>query len=282
MKSRWLINLLLFVTVAILILVARYEPGIEKTQTQNVTPITADDVTQLRVERQLRDELILEKDKEGFWWIAREPRLPADSFQVRALTRLAEQTVVRSYPASELDLAQLELDPPRTSLMLNTTRIDFGGIDALESLRYLRIGDRVSLVPDLYLHLVEAGYTHFVRRKLLPQRARISSLSLPGQDIHQTESGWAVTPDSEIEADILKQFIEHWEDATAINVRETEPSAVGETVFIHLVGQTKPIELVVIAREPELVLARPAFGIEYRMGDLATRLLEPSTTNDTP
>ncbi len=282
MKSRWLINLLLFTAVVILMLVARFEPGIEQAQTQTVTQLATDDVSRLQIERQLRDDLILERDAEGFWWIARDPRLPAEPFQVRALARLAEQNVTRSYPVAELDLAQLELDPPRTSLTLNTTRIDFGGIEALENLRYLRVGDRVSLVPDLYLHLVEAGYTHFVRRKLLPQHAHISSLSLPDRELQQTESGWTVTPDPEITEDTLQQFIHGWENATAINVRETDPSPQGEAISIHLKGQTQAIALIVTAREPELVLARPALGIEYRMGDTASRLLDPGTITDAP
>jgi len=281
MKSRWLINLLLFTTVVILILVARYEPGIEKAEKKTVTSIAADDVTQIRIERQLRDELLLERDTQGFWWIVHEPRLPAEPFQVRALTRLAEQTIVRSYPASELDLAQLALAPPRTSLTLNATRIDFGGVDALENLRYLHIGNRVILVPDVYLHLVEAGYAHFIRRKLLPQHTHITSLSLPDQELRRTESGWALTPESDIAAPQLKKFIDDWENATAINVRETDPSPQGEAIFVHLADQKQPIKLIITAREPELVLARPAFGIEYRMGNIALRLLDPALTNDT-
>ncbi|HHQ13601.1 MAG TPA: hypothetical protein ENK16_01100, partial [Chromatiales bacterium] len=163
MKSRWLTNILLFTTVVILILIARYEPGIEEPGVETVTPLRASDIEQITVTRPLRDDMVLERDKDGFWWIAHEPRLPAETFQVNALTRLAEQAVTRSYPVSEMDLHQLELDPPRASLTLNGTQIDFGGIDALENQRYLRVGDRIKLVPDLYLYLIEAGYTQFVR-----------------------------------------------------------------------------------------------------------------------
>jgi len=282
MKSRWLTNLLLFTTIVILTLIARYEPGIETPQTQTLTALQADRIDRLRITRPLRDELALTRDAGGFWWITREPRLPADPYQVKALTRLAEQVVTRSYPVDELDLAQLDLDPPRASLTLNDTQIDFGGIDALENLRYLRVGDRVSLVPDLYLYLVEAGYTQFVRRQVLPQQARITAIALPGVTLQREKSGWTLSPEQAVPADALQQFIDDWQTATAINVRETDPSPVGEYIRIHLAGQQQPVELVITSRKPELVLARPAFGIEYRMGNLASRLLSPGPANETP
>ena len=282
MKSRWLINLLLFTSVVMLTLIARYEPGIDEPQTQTVTPITSDAVERLHITRPLRDELVFERDTEGFWWIVRDPRLPAEIFQINALTRLAEQTVVRSYPVSELDLARLELDPPRASLTLNDTRVDFGGIEALENLRYLRVGDRVNLAPDLYLYLVEAGYTQYVRRQLLPQQARIVSLSLPGLTLSRDDSGWTLAPERTIAADDVQQFIDSWQAATAINVRETDTLPDGERITLHLADQDLPVELIITSREPELVLARPALGIEYRMGDIASRLLEPGSTTDTP
>ena len=282
MKSRWLVNILLFTTVVILTLVARYEPGIEEPETQTVTRITIDAVERIRITRPLRDEMVFERDAEGFWWIAHDPNLPAEPFQVNALTRLAEQTVVRSYPASEVDLAQLELDPPRASLTLNDTRVDFGGIEALENLRYLRVDERVNLVPDLYLYLIEAGYTQFIRRQLLPQQARISSLSLPGLELQRNKSGWKLTPDRTIAADDLQQFIDNWQTASAINIRETDSLPEGERITLHLAEQDQPVELIITSREPELVLARPAYGIEYRMGNIAPLLLEPGSTTDTP
>ena len=283
MKSRWLINLLLFTTLLILALIARFEPGIKKPKQQAVTSLSASDVTRLHITRPLRDALVLERDSDGFWWIDRKPRLPAEPHQVNALTRLAEQRVVRSYPADTLDLAQLELQPPRASLTLNDTRIDFGGLEALENLRYLRVGDRVDLVPDLYLYLVEAGYTQFVRRQILPQQARITALSLPGLTLRRNKTGgWDTTPERDLSSDTLQSFIETWQTATAINVRETEASPKGDPVTLHLAGQQQPIELVVTSRQPELVLARPAFGIEYRMGDMAARLLEPGPPADAP
>ncbi len=282
MKSRWLTNILLFTTVVILILIARYEPGIEEPGVETVTPLRASDIEQITATRPLRDDMVLERDKDGFWWIVHEPRLPAETFQVNALTRLAEQAVTRSYPVSEMDLHQLELDPPRASLTLNGTQIDFGGIDALENQRYLRVGDRIKLVPDLYLYLIEAGYTQFVRRKILPQHTHITSLTLPGIKLEQGDSGWTLTPQREISADDIQLFIESWEAATAINIREADSQPQGEHILIQLAGQQQPVELVITSRNPELVLARPAFGIEYRMGSIASRLLEPAPANTTP
>ncbi len=282
MKSRWLTNILLFTTVVILVLIARYEPGIKDPGVETVTPLKVQDIERISVTRPLRDDMVLERDADGFWWIARKPRLPAETFQVNALARLAEQTVTHSYPVSDMNLDQLDLDPPRASLTLNEIRIDFGGIDALENQRYLRTGDRVKLAPDLYLYLVEAGYTQFIRRKILPQHTHITSLSLPGVKLEQRETGWTLAPAREISADDVQQFIDNWQAATAINVREADNPPQGERISIRIAGQQQPVELVITSRKPELVLARPAFGIEYRMGDIASRMLDPVPPGPSP
>ncbi len=282
MKSRWLTNLLLFTTVVILTLVARYEPGLDKPETLTVAPFGADAVTRIAIHRPLRDELVLERDDDGFWWIAREPRLPAEPFQVRALARLAEQKIERSYPVADMDLAALGLEPPRASVTLNRLRVDFGGLEALENLRYLRVGGRVALIPDLYLYLVEAGYTQFVRRQLLPRQARITALELPGLRLQRGDSGWETTPARELSGDDIQQFIDNWQSASAINVRPLDGTPEGERIRIELAGQTQAIELLVTARDNELVLARPALGIEYRMGNTAAQLLEPARPDAAP
>jgi len=122
-----------------------------------------------------------------------------------------------------------------------------------------------------------------VRRQLLPQQARITALSLPGLTLRKNkDAGWDVTPERHLASDALQQFIETWQTAAAINVREADASTQGDHITLHLDGQEQPVELVVTSRKPELVLARPAFGIEYRMGDMATHLLEPGHPTDAP
>jgi hypothetical protein len=276
MKSRWLINILLVVTIVILTLVARYEPGIDAPPAaQTLTPMSADAVEDIRINRPLREDLVLTREENG-WIIDREPALPADGFQARALAKLAGQTAVRSYPVDELDLSRLALDPPYATVALNDTTIDFGTLEPLEELRYVRVGDQVHLISDLYQHLIEADYTQFVRRRLFAEQDRIVGLTLPELAITKTDTGWSVNPPQAVSADSLQRLVDNWQQATALHIRSAEIAAGNPPeIIVSLSDPDRQVGFLVAARDPELVLVRPAFAIQYRMGSLAQSLLSP-------
>ena len=274
MKSRWVINILLIVAVVILTLVARFEPGIDDTPpTHTLTSLRADTVQTIRINRPLRNDLVLTRTADG-WLIDREPALPADGFQVRALLKLVERAAVRSYPVAELELSRLALDPPYASVKLDDTTIDFGSLEPLEELRYGRVADQVHLVRDMYQHLIEADYTQFVRRRLFAERDRITGLSLPDLEVIQSDSGWTVNPPQEVSADALQQLVDSWEQATALHVRSAE-AATGDArkIVVSLGNPERRITFQIAASDPELILVRPELGIQYRMGSQAQGLL---------
>jgi len=274
MRSRWVTNLLLLIAIAALGLVVHFEPGIEQApEATTITALTADDIQRVHLNRPVRGDMVLLKADTKGWFIERNPPLPADSFQVNALLRLVQQEAVRSYPVAGLELAQLQLDPPYATAIMNDVAIEFGNLEPLQGLRYIRVADRVHLIPDLYLHLVEAGYTQFVRRRLFDAGAHISAIKLPGLSIRQPAGNWVVEPEQEIPADELQRFIDDWQQATALNVQAADAAASGETVEITFSGSPDKLSLVIVSREPELVLARPDLGIQYHMGSTAGRLL---------
>ena len=278
MKSRWVINLLLIAAIGILILVAHFEPGIdEQAETPAITTLSKDQLHRIHLNRPVRDDLVLVKTAAQGWVIEHTPELPADDYQVNALQKLAEQKAVRSYPATELDLAQLQLDPPYATAMLNDTAIEFGNLEPLQGLRYVRVANQVHLIPDLYLHLIEASYTQFVRRRLFADNTRFTRMALPGFSISKTEQGWTVEPQQEVSADNLQQFVDRWQVATSLNIQAADSTAEGESVELIQADTGYSINFVIGAREPELVLVRRDLGIHYRMGDPGGNLLSLTT-----
>lgn len=274
MKSRWIINLMLIVAIGMLILVAYFEPGIDdQAETPAITTLKKDQLHRIHLNRPVRNDLVLVKTATQGWVIEHRPELPADDYQVNALQRLAEQKAVRSYAASELDLAQLQLDPPYATAILNDTAIEFGNLEPLQELRYVRVADQVHLIPDLYLQLIEASYTQFVRRRLLNENTRIASISLPGLSVAKTDQGWTVEPQQEVSADTLQQFVDRWQIATGLNIQTADTSAEGDNVELILADSGQRVIFVISARQPELVLVRPDLGIQYRMGELGDSLL---------
>jgi hypothetical protein len=277
MKSRWIINLLLLVAIGILVLVAYFEPGIdEQAAAPAITELKMDQLHRIHLNRPVQDDLVLVKTATQGWVIKHTPELPADDYQMNALRKLAEQEAVRSYPAAELDLGQLQLDPPYATAILNDTAIDFGNLDPLHGLRYVRIADQVHLIPDLYLQLIEASYTQFVRRRLFADNTRLARIALPGFAINKTDQDWTVDPQQEVSADHLQQFVDRWQLAAGLNIQAADSTVEGESVELVEADTGHSINFVIGAREPELVLVRPDLGIQYRMGELGGNLLSLS------
>ncbi|MEN8763174.1 MAG: DUF4340 domain-containing protein [Thiogranum sp.] len=277
MKSRWIINLLLLVAIGILVLVAYFEPGIdEQAAAPAITELKMDQLHRIHLNRPVRDDLVLVKTATQGWIIKHTPELPADDYQMNALRKLAEQEAVRSYPAAELDLGQLQLDPPYATAILNDTAIEFGNLDPLHGLRYVRIANQVHLIPDLYLQLIEASYTQFVRRRLFADNTRLARIALPGFAINKTDQDWTVDPQQEVSADHLQQFVDRWQLAAGLNIQAADSTVEGERVELVEADTGHSINFVIGAREPELVLVRPDLGIQYRMGELGGSLLSLS------
>jgi hypothetical protein len=246
MKSRWIMNLLLLAGIVALGLVARFEPGIEAPpETPAITALKLDDVHRMHVNRPLRDDLVL---------IRRSPP-------------------VRSYAAADMDLAALQLSPPYATIFLNDTAVEFGSLEPIDNLRYVRVGERVHLIPDNYLPLMESSFTQFVRDRLLDKDARIEAIRLPDLSLSRTEQGWQMDPDQGLSDAVLQQFVDIWQDASALSVQAANPEQSGDLIEIRLKGKETPVRLQIISRKPELVLVRPDYGIQYRMGNRSEAML---------
>jgi len=274
MKSRWIINILLLVAIGALSLIARFMPGIDnQPEVTSITGLSKDQLRRIHINRPIREDLVLLKNAAGSWDIDRTPALPADRLQMNALLNLAEQPAVRSYSAAELELSQLQLDPPYATVFMNDTAVELGNLEPIEGLRYARVADRVHLIPDTYMQLIELSYTQFVRRRLFEKGARIEAITVPGVSLRKTEQKWNIEPAQEISADELQAFIDRWQEATSFNIQAADTVKGNETVEIKLKDNEHRIKFLIASREPELVLVRPDLGIQYRMGNTGGRLL---------
>jgi hypothetical protein len=178
-----------------------------------------------------------------------------------------------------MDLPALQLDPPYATVILNDTAVEFGGLEPIGSLRYVRVADRVYLTPDNYMPLLQAGFTQFVRQRLFDEDAHIQAIRLPGLALTQSDKGWRLEPDQPVGADVLQRFIGIWQDASALSVQAADPDQSGEPVRIQLEGDPAPIVLQILSREPDLLLVRPDYGIQYRMGNRSEAMLTLDAAN---
>jgi len=269
MASRTLLNIVLLLAVLGLALVAWFRPGVKPVDTPRpiTSGLTPEQTGSITVERLTRDPLKFSR-RDGRWFLLAENReLPAADFQVQALLRLLEATATRHYPAGSLDLAALGLQPPQARVAMDDVDIRFGITDALQNQRYVQVGDTVYLIDDQYQHLLNAAWPNFVSRQILEARGAITRLELPEMTLAYTEDGhWQLDPGQEgVSADALQTLIENWQNATALLTRRGDDSTTGETVTVYTRDTTLPIVLRIVARAPDLILARPDWGIQYQL-----------------
>ncbi len=86
----------------------------------------------------------------GGWQRIQPSAAQADDARVQRLARLAESPVARWISVSAISPAKVGLEHPSATLVLDGVRLEYGGLTALDNLRYVRVGDQVALVPRQY------------------------------------------------------------------------------------------------------------------------------------
>lgn len=267
----------MILAIGVLAAIVWYQPGIEPPPPeQAITSLAKSQLERVLVQRPAREDLVLIRSGDtasNTWQIQHTPPLPAGDFQLQLLLGLAEQIAVRSYPAADLDLARLELDPARTSVTFNDVRIDFGGLEPLQNLRYVRVSDQVHLIPDSFMQLIEAPASQFVSHRLFAPESEITSVELPGLALHKKQQEWQINPQTDVSADAVQQFISRWQQAEAVYVKPAETEAEGKPVLIGTKTREEPVRFQIIETEPDLVLLRPELGIQYHLGNRSSDFL---------
>lgn len=84
------------------------------------------------------------------WWRVKPSAARADDARVQRLANLAATPIARWIPGAEVKPAKVGLAHPSATLVLDGVRLEYGGLSALDNLRYVRVGDKVALVPRQY------------------------------------------------------------------------------------------------------------------------------------
>lgn len=114
-----------------------------------LTALDPEAVTKIELDIPAIAPQVFERRADG-WWRVQPAEARADDARVQRLAKLAATPVARWVPLSDITLSKVGLDHPSASLILNGTRLEYGGLTAIDELRYVRVGDKVALVPRQY------------------------------------------------------------------------------------------------------------------------------------
>jgi hypothetical protein len=87
---------------------------------------------------------------DGHWWTADGHPARADDGRLNELTQTAAAEVLQWRPVRDFSLSRIGLAPPTATLELNDQRVEFGETSVTGPQRYVRVGDRIALIPARY------------------------------------------------------------------------------------------------------------------------------------
>ena len=85
--------------------------------------------------------------RDGHWWLAGTPSQRSDDGRLQELAQTAAAPVLQWRSTQDFSLAKIGLAPPGSVLILNGERIEFGETSVTGPQRYVRVGDRIALIP---------------------------------------------------------------------------------------------------------------------------------------
>ena len=114
-----------------------------------LTPIDPAAVARIELDIPSISQQVFGRRGDG-WWRVQPSAARAVDARVERLSQLAATPVVRWLDAASVVPAQVGLDHPSATLVLDGTRLEYGGLSAIDDLRYVRVGKKIALVPRQY------------------------------------------------------------------------------------------------------------------------------------
>ncbi len=287
MDKRLLLNLSLAAVIIVLALLVIFEPGKAKApELPKLTSLPADKIEHVTIERTGRDTLVFEKQAGG-WRITQPLQLQANEFRVSGITHAAQATSHARFPQAGRDLKQYELDTPKIKLTLDGQLIEFGGVNPLDSRRYVRVGDTIHLIADEVFLRANGDAAGFVSTALLPEHAQeLTEIKLPQLTVQRDKDSsgkWITTPAvANLATDDINKFVDEWRHAQALQVSAYNGTPTGEHVTLNFSGTTPPLSFdVMSSKDNDLLLGRKDAGVMYQFtSEIRQRLFTLKPASD--
>lgn len=279
MNPRWWLNLGLLAAIGILVAIALFKPGAEKAVPKAaLTALTADAIQTISIERPGQPPIVLEKAGER-WRLTAPLGARANKFRIDNLVGIVAAESEARLPVDEAALAQYGLDKPQLGVRFDDELIQFGALHPLKQQFYVRYKDAIHLIGAHYLQAAAARFNDFLSSSLIEDEREPVAFRLPNLTLTRVDGDWKLEPENkELSSDRLMQFVQEWRHARALAVNRYDGKPIKEHVRISFgggaQGERNTLDIGIVARKPELILARKDEGLQYHFPeDAGQRLL---------
>lgn len=285
------LNLILMAIVLVLAAVLYFGQKKEAPKGQPLTALKVEVIDKITLHHANTPDIVLQK-KDGKWALIAPVQVAADPYELNSLLNVATAETKSSIDPKDVKLSDLGLDPPGYSLTLNDTRVDFGGTEPLNYRRYVMAaagpgGGRIGLIDDPPASALDADYSDLVAKTLLPEGARIASISVPGLKVSRSADGksWVADPaDPKAGSDELQKFVDTWAGARALwnaaSPADAKPPVAPPQGAVVTLQDGSSLSFTIAGREPQLVLERGDLKVQYDLAksdaDKLLKLPQPS------
>lgn len=276
MTRRGLVNLVLLGVVAVLGGLVYLLPARGPAPSPPpLTGLTPGQVSRVQIGRAGGTAIVMvRRDKR--WRMIKPVRVAANRFLVHSLLGITQADSYGRFAAGGRDLGQFGLAAPSLRLRLNDLEIAFGGNEPLNGRRYVRIGDTVHVISNLYYQEASGGPAAFVSRALLPEDSAPVRLVFPDKVLERDEQGrWVLAAGGHRRtAPGAGGLVDRWRRAQALGVKPYVGKGDHPAVTVSFGKDRHDLEFEIVSKDPELILARPDIGMAYHFpASQAERLL---------
>jgi len=270
MRQRWLLNLVLL-GVALMLGLSVFFSIEEPTVLPKLINLEAEQVQSIHIEQVGSKSISFMKDTLGFWQMTTPNHLPASRFRIMTLLEMLSAREYTQLDTSELNLAELKLDPPLATVKFNQLAVAFGDSSPMnDRRRYLLINKKVYLLADTVYESVNADTLSFVSLSPLGNNPTITELKMPDNLMVLTEGEWILTStffSDEIDSsqDAIKHFIDNWQQLQAFRVAPYVEGSTQKPIDIRLANQEEVLHFTMMSSEQDFILGRPEKGVQYQL-----------------
>ncbi len=286
MSKRNLLNLILFAFIIVLAAFVFFEPGKDIAKIPpTLTRLKAKDVTHIKISRNATTavENDMEFEKTAAGWIMLKPyQYTANTFRINSILELLSTASFSQNDLNTLNKSTFGLDKPRATITFNNdTAIIFGHNKSLKNHRYIQIGSTLHLVADTFFYQLSAKAESYLSHKLLPEKSKITKLTLPDITVMKENGKWKLTPEANnITSDSINQLISEWQLSQAYDINKIKPEPKGKPDIIIQLDNNKQLNFKIEKIKSSFNLINLQFGIRYILSaDRKNKLLKLSSIN---